>query len=121
MHRVDTIVSDERNKVEEKSHVKQALTINGYPEWLINSIPTIQPSLESTTSVSRDDTGDHSREIDKQTRNLPVRTSQYCCLIFKEYWNRSGARFTKDLRCILHPKLGRKMIFAKKLCFTNGS
>ena len=33
----------------------------------------------------------------------------------------AGARFTKDLRCILHPKLGRKMIFAKKLRFTKGS
>ena len=33
----------------------------------------------------------------------------------------SGARFTNDLRCILHPKLGRKMIFAKKLRFTKGS
>ena len=37
------------------------------------------------------------------------------------YDKSSGARFTKDLRCILHPKLGRKMIFAKKLRFTKGS
>ena len=41
MHRVDTIVSDERDKVEEKSHMKLALTMNGYLEWLINSTPTI--------------------------------------------------------------------------------
>ena len=31
MHRVDTIVSDERDKVEEKSHVKWALSMNDYP------------------------------------------------------------------------------------------
>ena len=46
MHRVGNIVSNaERDKVEEKSHVKQALTMDGYPELLINSIPTIQPSV----------------------------------------------------------------------------
>ena len=56
MLRVGTIVSDKRNKIEERSHVKQALAINGYPEWLINSIPTMQPSLERTTSVACDDT-----------------------------------------------------------------
>ena len=50
MHRVDTIVSDERDKTEEKSHVKQVLIMNVYPEWLINTIPTIPHSLESTTS-----------------------------------------------------------------------
>ena len=32
MHRVDTIVSLERDKVEEKSHVKHALNMNGYPD-----------------------------------------------------------------------------------------
>ena len=58
MHRVYTVVSDERDTVEEKSHVTQALTMNGYPEWLINSLPTIQPPLQSTTSVSGDETGD---------------------------------------------------------------
>ena len=31
VHRVDTIMSDERNKVEENSYVKQALNMNGYP------------------------------------------------------------------------------------------
>ena len=58
MHRVDTIVSDGRDKVEEKSHVKKAPNMNGYHDWIINSIPTIQPSLQSTTSVSSDDTSD---------------------------------------------------------------
>ena len=49
-----TMVSDERDKVEKKSHEN----MNGYPDWLINSKPKIQPSLESTTSVSGDDTSD---------------------------------------------------------------
>ena len=31
--------SDERDEVEEKSHVKQALNMNGYLDWLINNIP----------------------------------------------------------------------------------
>ena len=47
---MDTFMSDERDKVEEKSHVKQALNMDGYPDWLINSIPTIQPSLDDDTS-----------------------------------------------------------------------
>ena len=70
MHRLDTVMSDERYKVEEKSHVKQALTTNGCPEWLIiNSIPTIQPSLESTTSVSSDDNSDDVCETEVETIN----------------------------------------------------
>ena len=49
MHRVDNIVSDERDKVEVTR--KQALNMYGHPDWLINSIPSIQPSLESTSLV----------------------------------------------------------------------
>ena len=37
IHQVDSMVSDERDKVEEKPYVKQALNMNGYPYWLINS------------------------------------------------------------------------------------
>ena len=65
MHRVDTIVSDERDKVKEKSQVKQALNMNGCPDWLINSTPSIQPTLESTTSVLSDDTSDDGQETDR--------------------------------------------------------
>ena len=36
-----------REKVEEKSNVKQTLNIKDYPDWLNNSILTIQPSPES--------------------------------------------------------------------------
>ena len=32
IHRVETTVSDERDKVEEKSHVKQALNMDAYPD-----------------------------------------------------------------------------------------
>ena len=32
--------------------------MNGYPDWIINSIPTIHPSLESTTCVYSYDTSD---------------------------------------------------------------
>ena len=54
MHRVGNIVSNaETDKVEEKSHVKQALTMDGYPELLINSIPTIQPSVEYSFCLLR--------------------------------------------------------------------
>ena len=77
INRVETIVSDESDKVEERSHVKQALIMNGYPEWLINSIPTIQPFLESTTSVSSDDTSDvRESGIEITHKNPPVRNSQ---------------------------------------------
>ena len=67
MHRVGTIVSDERDKIKERPHVKQALTMNGYPEWLINSIPTVQSSPESTTSVASDHTSDDVHESEIET------------------------------------------------------
>ena len=91
MHRMDTIVRDERDKVKEKSHVKHALAINGYPELLINNIPTVQPFVESTTSVSSDDNSDDVRETEIETINkkptskkspeelpyIQIRTSQF--------------------------------------------
>ena len=79
VHRVDTIVSDERDQEEEKSHVKKALTMNGYRDWLVNSIPTIQPSLESMFSVSSDDTSDDVREneIDTTTKKPTRKKSPY--------------------------------------------
>ena len=70
MHRVDTIVSDERDNVKEKSHVKQALNMTGYPDWLINSTPSIQPTLESTTSVLSDDTSDDGQETEIDTTTI---------------------------------------------------
>ena len=57
-----TPLSDEKDKVEEKSHVKQAVNMNGYPDWLINSILSIQHALESITFVISDDTGDNNQE-----------------------------------------------------------
>ena len=77
MHRIDTVVSDEGDKVKEKSHVKQALKMNSYPDWLINSIPLPQPSLESTTSVLSNDTSDDGQEtvIDKTTKKPTCKKS----------------------------------------------
>ena len=65
MQRLDTIMSDERDKVEEIT-CETGPYYKWPPEWLIiNSIPTIQPSLESTTSVSGDDNSDvHETEIE---------------------------------------------------------
>ena len=68
MHKVD-----ERDKVEEKSHVKQALHMNGYPDWLINSIPLTQPSLESMISVlSNDDSDDDQDTVRDRTTKKPT-------------------------------------------------
>ena len=47
-----------RDNIEVKSHVKQALIKNGYPDWIISSILIMQPSLESITSVSSDGNSD---------------------------------------------------------------
>ncbi len=38
MHRVDTIVTDVRDKESEITNVKEALVMNGYPDWLINKV-----------------------------------------------------------------------------------
>ena len=46
LHIMGSKVSDEKDKVEERPLVKQTLTINGYPECLINSTPTIQPPIQ---------------------------------------------------------------------------
>ena len=45
---MDIIVNDERDKVEEN--------MSGYLDWLFNSIPSTQPSLETTTSVFSNNT-----------------------------------------------------------------
>ena len=72
MHQVDTIVSDERDTVEEKSHIKQAINMKGYQDWLINSIPSTQPSLESRTAVSNDtsDDGQDTERCNNQETRL---------------------------------------------------
>ena len=67
MHRVDTLVSDERDKVEEKSYAKKALNVKGYPDWLIYSIVSTQHSLESTTSVPRNDNSDYGQDTVRDT------------------------------------------------------
>ena len=96
---MDIIVSDERDKVEEKSHVKQALNMNDYSDWLINSIPTNQTSLDSTKSVSSDCTCDDGQETERDTTNkkpnykkfpavlLPylIRVSEQIRRMFKQY------------------------------------
>ena len=69
MHRMDTVLRDERDKVKEKSLVKHALKMNGYPDWLINSIPLPQPSLESTTSVLINDTSDDGQDTAERNNN----------------------------------------------------
>ena len=92
MHGVDYIVSDERDKVEEKSHIKQVLNMNGYLDWLINSIPTIQPFLESTTSVSSDNTSDHCQEteIDTTTGTPSNKKSPVVLPYIKGVWGEIG-------------------------------
>ena len=50
-----------RDIVEERSHVKLAITINVYPEWLINSIPT---RLYIKNLVNSDDTKGGVQEVD---------------------------------------------------------
>ena len=61
-----------RDKLEEKSHRKQDLTMNGSPEW---PLPTIKPSLERTTSVSSNDNVDDIRETEIDNINPPVKKS----------------------------------------------
>ena len=44
-----------------------ALNMNRYPDWLISSTPSIQPSLESPTSVLSYDTSADGQETDRYT------------------------------------------------------
>ena len=84
-------MSDERYKVKEIT-CETSPYYKWPPEWLIiNSIPTIQHSLESTTSVSSDDNSDDVRETEIETINkkptskkspeelpyIQIRTSQF--------------------------------------------
>ena len=87
-----TPLSDEKDKAEEKSHLKQAVNMNGSPDWLINSIPSIQHALESTTSVLSDDTSDDGQEFgrDITTKKPTSKKSPVYGLILKECDNRSG-------------------------------
>ena len=72
-----TVVVKTNANVEEKSHVKQALNMNGYPYWLINSIPSTQTFLESTTSVLTNDTSDDGQETvrDRTTKQFTCKKS----------------------------------------------
>ncbi len=55
MHRVDTIVSDAGDKESERTHVKEALTRNGHPDWLINSTqPKDTDILDQTSNDTLD-------------------------------------------------------------------
>ena len=96
VHKVETIdtkVSDERDKVEDKSHLKQALNMNGYPDWLINSIPSTQLSLESmTSSVLSNDTSDDGQDNVRDTttnkptsKKSPLVLSKQIIRVFKQY------------------------------------
>ena len=71
---------------------KQALNMNGYPDWVINSIPSIQPSMESTNSVPSDDTSDDGQVTERNTttKKPTSKKSPVYCLILKECRNRSG-------------------------------
>ena len=60
-----------------------------YPDWLvINSIPLIQPSLESTTSLLSDDTSDDSQETERGTTTKTPYikgVSEQIRRVFKQY------------------------------------
>ena len=60
-------MSYERNTVKEKSHVKQTLSMNGYPDQLINSIQLTQSSLEYTTSFLSNNSGDDGQDTVRDT------------------------------------------------------
>ena len=60
-------MSYERNMVEEKSHVKETLSMNGYPDRLINSIQLTQSPLENTTSFLSNDSGDDGQDTVRDT------------------------------------------------------
>ena len=66
--------------------MKQALNMNGYPDWLINSIPTIQHFPEGTTTVSSDDTSDGVKgtEIDTTTKKTTSKKSPGALPYIKE-------------------------------------
>ena len=48
MYQAEAIVSDPKDLVEEKTHIKQALCWNGYPAWLLEGedSPTLDQSAE---------------------------------------------------------------------------
>ena len=66
--------------------------MNGYPDWLINSIPTIQTFLESKTSVFSSDTSDDGQETmrDTTTKRSTSKKSPVVLPYIKGVSNRSG-------------------------------
>jgi hypothetical protein len=50
MHRANTVVSDAKDREQEKSHIQEALRMNGYPEWVIQD-PKAQPPSTQDESV----------------------------------------------------------------------
>ena len=57
--------------------------MTGYPDWLINSTPSIQPTLESTTSVLSGDTSDDGQETDRDpTTKKPISKKSPVVLLY---------------------------------------
>jgi hypothetical protein len=75
VHRADSIVSDEAEKVKEKEHIRVALKINGYPDWLLDqATPRKEKQVEEIETVSTEiDSSDQGKsKVKPQKRTYPV-------------------------------------------------
>ena len=62
MYRADSVVSDDKEKSKEKDHVKKALSVNGYPEWLFKDTVAKKTNRSKNTNTVQQ----------KECKKLPV-------------------------------------------------
>ena len=53
MYRADMVVSEPAEREKEKGHIKDALSVNGYPKWMFKTRTTNKPSNKNKPSDSR--------------------------------------------------------------------
>ena len=78
--------------------------MHGYPDWPISSIPTIQPSLESTTSLSSDDTSNDVQE--SETTEKPTSKKSPVVLPYNKGVSEQIRRVFKQYDSLPRKKLG---------------
>ncbi len=76
MYRVDTIVSDIGDKESKRTHVKEALARNGYPDWLINSTQSMDTNILDPPPPILDHTSNDTLDPSVTQVEAPVESAE---------------------------------------------
>ena len=80
MHRVDTIVSVNTDKDKKRRHITEALTSNGYLNWLINNVQHPNPPTADLTTPNltiNDNSIPSVTQEEGETNTQPARKKKF--------------------------------------------